>query len=203
MYHYAGNNPVKYTDPDGESGELTIYSIGNSLLDGHSWISFTSDDTGETTTYGTWGNNPTGEGNGLFENLEQGYGAQATRTVQLDDEQEAALMKTINQYREKGENAWNLLGPCSKFAQDAWESATGEYLNANTFIIINNPSTLKKSIIEANGNASNGTLIIPDSSSGASSNGSNSVDRSSGSSSYTVGSTSNISLDPIYDSLTQ
>lgn len=173
------------------------------MFDGHSWISYIPDDTGETTTYGTWGNNPTGEGNGLFENLEQGYGAQATRTVQLNDEQEASLMKTINQYKERGENAWNLLGPCSKFAQDAWESATGEYLNANTLIIVSNPETLKKSIIKANGNVSNGTLDIPNSSSGASSVGSNSVDRSSGSSSYSVGSTSNISSDPVYDSLTQ
>ena len=203
LYHYAGNNPVKYTDPDGESGKLTIYSSGNSLFDGHSWISYTPDDTGETTTYGTWGNNPIGEGNGLFENLEQGYGAQATRSVQLDDKQESALMETISQYKEKGENAWNLLGPCSKFAQDAWESATGEYLNANTLIIVNNPETLKKSIIKANGNVSNGTLDIPNSSSGASSVDSNSVDRSSGSSSYGVGSTSNVSSDPIYDSLTQ
>jgi len=39
--------------------------------------------------------------------------------------------------------------------------------------------------------------------SGASSIGLNSVDRSSGSSSYSVGSTSNVLSDPIYDSLTQ
>ncbi|WP_305880044.1 RHS repeat domain-containing protein [Treponema sp. OMZ 787] len=203
VYHYAGNNPVKYTDPDGKSGKLTIYSTGNSLMGGHAWISYTPDDTGVTTTYGTWGNNPTGKGNGLFENLEQNRGAEATRSVHLDDNQERALLKTINDYKEKGKGAWKLFGPCSKFAQDAWDSATGEYLNANTLIIINNPETLKKSIIKANGNVANGTLEMPNSSSGASSTGSNSVDRSSGSSSYGVGSTSNVSLDPIYNSLAE
>lgn len=69
-----------------------------------------------------------------------------------------------------------MFGPCSKFTQDAWDYDTGEYLNANTWIIINNPETLKQSITKANG-----TLEIPNSSSRASSTRSNSVGRSSGS----------------------
>jgi hypothetical protein len=198
VYHYAGNNPVKYLDPDGLSGELTIYAWGTGLFDGHAWISFTSDETGETTTYGTWGNNPNGLGNGLHENLEKGSRAEASRTVQISDEQEAALMKTIGEYKAKGEKGWTLLGPCSEFAKDAWNSATGEYLNANTAIIVNNPETLKKSIIKANGGEANGTLVIPDGSSASSAN-SNSSARSSGSTSAGSGSVMNSSLQPIYD----
>ncbi|WP_432890844.1 hypothetical protein [Treponema putidum] len=42
VYHYAGYmqrsfelyNPIKYTEPDGRSGKLTIYSTGNSLMGG-------------------------------------------------------------------------------------------------------------------------------------------------------------------------
>lgn len=41
------------------------------MMSGHSWISYTPDG-GANVTYGTWGNNPTGKGNGLFENLETG-----------------------------------------------------------------------------------------------------------------------------------
>ncbi|WP_255822953.1 hypothetical protein [Treponema putidum] len=44
VYHYAGYmqrsfelyNPIKYTEPDGRSGKLTIYSTGNSLM-GAGW----------------------------------------------------------------------------------------------------------------------------------------------------------------------
>ena len=192
VYHYAGNNPVKLVDPDGYSGELTIYSSGDSLMDGHSWISFTSDETGETITYGTWGNNPQGLGNGLHENLEKRHGAQATRTVHLNDKQETSLMKTISNYKEKGEKGWTLLGPCSKFAQDAWDSATGEYLNANTYVIVNNPETLKESIIKANGGEAHGTLTTTGSSSS-----NNSSARISGSYSVGVGSVSNSSIQPL------
>jgi hypothetical protein len=192
------SNPVKYTDPDGNSGELTIYASGNGLLDGHAWISFTSDETGETITYGTWGNNPEGLGNGLHENLEKGYGAEATRTANISDDQEAALMKTIGEYKAKGAKGWGLLSPCSEFAKDAWDSATGEYLNANTAIIVNNPETLKSSIIKQNGGEANGTLVIPDGSSASRAN-SNSSARSSGSVSAGSGGVINSSLQPIYD----
>jgi hypothetical protein len=192
-YHYAGNNPVIYTDPDGRSGELTICASGDGLIDGHAWISFTSDETGETITYGTWGNDPQGLGNGLHENLEQGYGAQATRTVHINDEQEASLMATIGAYKARGEKGWTLLGPCSEFAKDAWDSATGEYLNANVYVIVSNPETLKKSIIKANGGEAHGTLPTTNS---ASSNNSNSSVRSYGSFSAGVGSTSNSSVQP-------
>ena len=39
------------------------------MLSGHSWVSY-KQDGGDTTTYGTWGNNPMNTGNGLHENLE-------------------------------------------------------------------------------------------------------------------------------------
>lgn len=68
---------------------------------GQAGISYTPDGTGVTTTYGTWGNNPTGQGNDLFENLEQNRGAEATRTVHLNDNQERALLKIINDYKKK------------------------------------------------------------------------------------------------------
>lgn len=133
------------------AGTLTIHSNGTGeILSGHSWIEYTPDG-GETKTYGTWGNNPTGEGNGLFENLELGRSSDANRKTHIDDKQEAELYKLIDEYKNKKEDAWGYLSPCSTFAANAWKTATGEKLSHRSGII-SNPSKLKKSIEAANAN---------------------------------------------------
>jgi hypothetical protein len=132
------------------AGKLTIHSVGNGeILSGHSWIEYTPDN-GEPTTYGTWGNNPDGKGNGLFENLELGQKSDASRSTHISDKQEKKLLAKIQEYKEKGENGWGYLSPCSTFAADTWENATGEKLAHRSGAIISNPSKLKESIIAAN-----------------------------------------------------
>jgi hypothetical protein len=131
------------------SGTLTIHSSGDgSLLSGHSWIQY-QPDTGGDTTYGTWGNNPMGQGNGLHTNLEQGRTGDASRSVHITNEQEKKLLAKTDEYQKKGEDGWTYLHPCSAFAADAWAAATGEHLADRSFGVISNPSKLKESIIAA------------------------------------------------------
>ncbi|HET6229871.1 MAG TPA: hypothetical protein VFE05_07380 [Longimicrobiaceae bacterium] len=133
------------------AGTLTIHSSGDgSLLAGHSWIEYHRDGEAESTTYGTWGNNPTGKGNGLFKNLEKGRSGDASRSTLIDDEQEKRLLDTVKRYEDKGQGGWKKLNPWSGFAQDAWHSATGEKLGHRR-LGISNPSTLKDAINKANG----------------------------------------------------
>ncbi|WP_211228148.1 hypothetical protein, partial [Azovibrio restrictus] len=176
-----GGNPVSSIDPLGLAGTVTIYSSGNggsSMTSGHAWISY-QPDGGSVTTCGTWGNNPTGEGNGLFQNLELGRSADASRSMHIDDAAEKKLLEKIDDYKSKGEKAWRLGGPCSSFARDTWNSATNENLNANLGPI-SNPTTLKESIIDANGGVANAIANKPE---GGSSASSGSFGRSSGASS--------------------
>ena len=154
LYHYAGNNPVKYTDPDGRSGKLTIYSMrgdnplsydpvtyedySTSLHSGmHSWISFTDDETGVTTYYGTWGHENGGNlGVRTNDLIEKGYSERAERIgtklqkreIQLDDKQQKELEKFIAKQKKRGASAWGFWHPCSNFASKAWKHATGEKL---------------------------------------------------------------------------
>lgn len=115
---------------------------------GHSWIEYSPFD-GKSTTFGTWGNSPTGSGNGLLQNAEGDRKSDATRTCIIDDEQQQRLFTLINTYRERGTQAWTLLTPCSTFASEAWEQATGEHLIHQT-AGVSTPSRLARSIIEAN-----------------------------------------------------
>src|SRR5271157_2937242 len=132
------------------AGSLTINSSGDgSLLSGHSWIEY-QPDGGQPTTYGTWGNDPNGLGNGLHEDLELGRTGDAQRTVRITDEQEKQLYAKIKEYKDKGAGGWGYLDPCSSFAEDVWQSVTGEKLADRSFGIISNPSKLKESILEKN-----------------------------------------------------
>lgn len=152
VYQYAPN-PMSWIDPLGLSGTLAIFSVADGLIGGHSWITYTPDG-GTTTTYGTWGNNPSNMGNGLHENLELGRTDGVSRSAHIDDAAEKKLMDKINAYKGKGAKAWKLGSPCSSFARDAWKAGTGENLNSNTLGgigPISNPSTLSKSINKANG----------------------------------------------------
>lgn len=136
------------------AGFLTIHSNGEGddlkyIATGHSWIEYEKDGESEPVTYGTWGNNPTGEGNGLFKNLEKGKVGDSNRKIYINDEQEKVLNQKIKEYKDKGTNAWKPLHPCSSFAADVWKCVTGEKL-VDRRLGISNPSTLKKSIQTAN-----------------------------------------------------
>ncbi len=187
FYSYADENPISWIDPLGLSGWLTIFSSGTTGIGYHSWISYQSSN-GTITTYGTWGNNPHGLGNGLHPNLEIGRvdPEEAYRTEYLDDAEEAKLMALIQQYRSQGANGWKLGRPCSTFAADAWHAGTGETLNTH-WGPMSNPATLTDSIIRANGGKP-GLILQPQP------NGSSSWSRSYGFNSSSPSSSSGSSL---------
>ena len=192
MSEFAANNPIMWFDLYGFCGVLTINSSGTTGLGIHSWISYTPDSTGETTNYGTWGNNPDGLGNGLHENLEQGKSADASRSEHLDDKQEAKLNKIIKDYKNAGDRGWAYGSPCSSFAAKAWNKATGENLSP-FWGPISNPTSLTHSIINANGGNPNGTATRGTGGSLGNSSGSTSNSSSS--------SSANSSVTPSGDSL--
>lgn len=132
------------------SGILRIHSIGSNPRRpfGHSWLEFTTRD-GISSTYGTWGNDPVHQGNGLLQDLELGFQPDATRTRNLTDEEELRLAKKIREYRARGPRAWTVLSPCSTFAAETWEYTTGERLQHHT-AGISNPSRLTTAIVHAN-----------------------------------------------------
>lgn len=130
-------------------GLLRIHStIAGDTIFGHSWIEYCPID-GDPKTYGTWGNNPTGTGNGLMENLELGSWSPHSRAAYISSEQVYELLTIIDAYRDAGPQAWTLAAPCSAFAAAAWEAATGEKLQHRT-LLVSTPSALARSIDHAN-----------------------------------------------------
>lgn len=117
-------------------------------LFGHSWIEHCPLD-GQPVTYGTWGNHPNNGANGLRENLELGRQGEYCRVAFINTPQEKRFFETITTYRAAGASAWSFTNPCSAFAAEAWEAATGERL-AHRNAMLSTPAKLARSIAEAN-----------------------------------------------------
>lgn len=84
--------------------------------------------------------------------------------MHLDDVAEKRLINKNYEYKKKGEDTWTLGRPCSSFARDAWNSGTKEDLNSNRVGgsgPFSNSTTLKESIIKANGGVTNATTSLP------------------------------------------
>jgi len=156
LYRYCGNNSLTGFDPTGLSGTLTIYSnYGNVLVPGntgHSWISFTSDNTGLTQFFGTYPN-------GMH--FDDGYNSDVSRQTWIDDNAEASLFQHIS-YIESlssslasrlgwGTGQWSTINNCTAFATDAWAIATGEAIGNYNRAGIGSPSVVADSITQLNG----------------------------------------------------
>jgi RHS repeat-associated protein len=164
FYGYADDDPVNIIDVTGRSGTLAIFSLTDEeegsfgqLAAGHSWIGYTPDDPssstgqGATTTYSTWSAmNQRGIDGGLNRDVEEklgDYKPKAARYARLDDAAEARLMAVIANYEKNLK--WSIEHPCSSFAHDAWQAATGEDLHYK-YGGQSNPTSLAVGIQKAN-----------------------------------------------------
>jgi hypothetical protein len=139
------------------SGKLSVFAHTAENMNGpfgHAWISFKLDQSGKTTTYGTY--LPEGlhinDEKGYLENHPERVKISVGRTAHIDDQSERRLNNLIRSYRQAGSAAWTFEHPCSDFAAVAWQTATGEVLNHHMMpAFFSNPGSLKQAIISANG----------------------------------------------------
>ncbi|HEX8239200.1 MAG TPA: RHS repeat-associated core domain-containing protein [Allosphingosinicella sp.] len=152
LYGYVGNDPVSRIDPSGASGVLTIYAQRGGSFNSHAWITYRPDGSDRTRSYGTF-NRGTGNGAaGLQRNTEishpESYVPSAARSLRLTNQQEAELIRYLQQKDAEGANGWDLFDNCSDFAIEAWRAGTGENLDPWG---INTPDSLHDRIVDKNG----------------------------------------------------
>ena len=156
LYGFCGNDPINKWDYLGLYGVVKIVSDAGGIKYGiqvgrTAWIEHTTYcdrkiDVGNTKvtlkkgtkyflhTYGHRGGpqrEPNGQGR-LGLNTTTNYNDNAsthTRTAFIDDTAEEALWKYAKTQRDLGADAWSVLKNCTVFASEAWQVATGEYLD--------------------------------------------------------------------------
>jgi RHS repeat-associated protein len=151
-YVYVKSNPLSWVDVYGLEGFLTIHASSGFVLGSvHSWLEYNKTGGSGPQTWGTFGNDPYGKGNGLHSNLELGQTGDVTRTLYISDRQEFNLLEIINNIQGEGENAWEIDRNCSFFSSDVWNQVTHEDLNPLNNWNIPTPAALKEKIFIRNG----------------------------------------------------
>jgi RHS repeat-associated protein len=156
LYSFANNRPLTVLDAFGLSGTITIHTIdtgsnssSGAIKGSHSWVTY-EPDGGVLTSFGTFGPRTVYENSssGLYQNVEvnEGMTPDHTRAVHIEDDAEQNLLSVINDYNQQGTGAWRPWHPCTSFAHDAWEAATGEDLAPGSWL----PSSLGHAIDVAN-----------------------------------------------------
>jgi hypothetical protein len=152
LYGLSGNNPVNLLDALGLSGTITINTADPDSSGsiayfsgeyGHARIQFMPDGvTVGPVSYGTFGIPPQ---YGLRTNheLQLGYEPDCSRSKHIDDNAERRLFRLLDAYKSKGGRGWTWHHPCSSFAADAWNTATGEHLSSGC---PSTPAALRRSI---------------------------------------------------------
>ena len=133
LYAYVENNPISYTDPWGLQGTLQLHSNKN-----HSWTEFTSDETGIPEIHETWAGK---EGAGEQENAVRDPTDSISQHV--GKKGEADYRDIVKEYDDKGEKAWRLWHPCTRFACEAYNAGVPKSARVKSALF---PSNVCKNI---------------------------------------------------------
>ena len=168
---FCANTVVTVVDKYGLSGTILIHANRQSNMSGtlwgHAYIEFKRDGSNKSTTYGTVisrgivNDSAASYINGSFRSVI----GDATRSMHINDEQEKSMFGEIGDRATRGTlltrgmggyiHVWSLTSPCSDFAADVWEAATGENLQDRHLwgLGLSDPSVLADSIDAANANS--------------------------------------------------
>jgi hypothetical protein len=120
----AANGAASY-NPQANAGTLSIRATSSGTASssntaGHAWIEFTST-SGNTTTFGTWGNQGSVE---YYVNKEKDYDTSNAFSYSIPITY-AVFQNVLNYNAISGNTNWSLIYNCAGYAAGVWNAATG------------------------------------------------------------------------------
>jgi hypothetical protein len=134
---FAAANAGSTYNPNANAGTLAINAISSgtassSNTSGHAWIEYT-DANGNTTTFGTWGNQGDTQ---YFVNKEKEYtySGASSYSVSITYSQ---FQNILNYNATSGNTNWSMTYNCAGYATGVWEAVTGTNIGGG---IVTTPS---------------------------------------------------------------